>query len=306
MKQTRPGHFGLTAMAACAGFWACWTVGPIFIKMLSGPLDVWTQNMARYAVACVFWLPFLLLYGRRGITRSLLMKALIPAAFNVAMQTCWAGAFYYEQPAFMVLLSRTSVLWVGLFSLVFFIDERRLFKSPLFWIGTLLAVTGLAGVILSNPRFEMTTSWKGIALALGASLGWAAYAVSVKIVFRGVDSRLSFSLITIYTVLGLSALAMLLGRPAALLELSLPQVSYVVISGVTAIALAHVFFYAAIHRIGATIPSMINLLTPFSVLVLSRIFFDEHLTAVQWVFGVILIVGIALSVRAQKSALRIE
>ena len=301
MRHPASGHFGLTALAACAGFWACWTVGPIYIKLLAGPLDVWTQNMARYAVACVFWLPFLLLCGRHGITRSILLKALIPTAFSLAMQSCWAGAFYYEQPAFMVLLSRTSVLWVGLFSLVFFVDERRLFKSPIFWTGAMLAITGLAGVILSNPRFELTTSWKGIALALGASLGWAAYAVSVKIVFRGVDSRLSFSLITIYTVLGLSVLAMLFGRPAALLELSLPQVSYVVISGVTAIALAHVFFYAAIHRIGATIPSMINLLTPFSVLILSRIFFDEHLTGLQWVFGIALIAGIALCVRAGKT-----
>jgi len=55
-----------------------------------------------------------------------------------------------------------------------------------------LALAGLSGVIVSNPRFEMVTTWKGIALALGASLGWAAYAVSVKVVFRGVDSRLSF------------------------------------------------------------------------------------------------------------------
>jgi drug/metabolite transporter (DMT)-like permease len=84
------------------------------------------------------------------------------------------------------------------------------------------------------------------------------------------------------------------------MELSLKQASYVVISGVTAIALAHVFFYAAIHRIGATIPSMINLLTPFTVLALSSFFFNEHLTGVQWVFGVTLIVGIALSVRARK------
>jgi len=110
--------------------------------------------------------------------------------------------------------------------------------------------------------------------------------------------------ITVYTVLGLSVLAILLGRPSALAELSLRQMSYVVISGITAIALAHVFFYAAIHRIGATIPSMINLLTPFTVLVLSGIFFDEHLTGLQWVFGITLILGIGLSVRAQKTDLK--
>lgn len=278
----------------------CWTIGPIFITMLAGPLDVWTQNMARYGVACVFWLPFLALYGRQGLNRSILFKALVPTAFNLVMQSCWAGSFYYEKPAFMVLLSRTSVLWVGLFSVVFFADERRLFKSPLFWAGAVLALTGLSGVVAGNPRFEMVTTWKGIALALGASVGWAAYAISVKIVFKGVDSRLSFSVITIYTVIGLSVLAMLLGRPSGLAELSVKQAGYVVISGIASIALAHVFFYSAIHRIGATIPSMINLLTPFTVLVLSSIFFDERLTGLQWVFGIMLIFGIGLSVRAQK------
>jgi len=301
MKEPTRETFTPTAIAACAGFWMCWTIGPIYIKLLAGPLDVWTQNMARYGVACVFWLPFLVLYGRRTITRSILLKALIPTGFNLVMQCCWAGAFYYEQPAFMVLLSRTSVLWVGLFSLVFFADERRLFKSPFFWTGAVMALTGLAGVIINNPRFELTTTWTGIALAMGASLAWAAYPVSVKIVFKHVDSRVSFSVITIYTVIGLSVLAALFGRPSGLLELSLNQVGYVVISGITAIALAHVFFYAAIHRIGATIPSMINLLTPFTVLLLSGVVFDELLTGLQWVFGITLIVGIALSIRAQKT-----
>jgi drug/metabolite transporter (DMT)-like permease len=249
----------------------------------------------------VFWLPFLLLYGRQGLDRSILKKALIPTAFNLVMQTCWAGAMYYENPAFMVMLSRTSILWVSLFSLTLFPDERPLIKSPLFWTGATLSLTGLLGVILSNPRFDSAATWTGIALALGASLAWAGYTISVKIVFAHTDSRLSFSIITVYTVLGLSVLAMLFGSPARLLNLPPRQVGYVVISAVTAIALAHVCFYAAIRRIGATIPSMINLLTPFCVLVLSRFFFAERLTGGQWVFGVVLIAGIALAVRARTA-----
>jgi len=299
MKHASSGHLTPAAAAACAGFVVCWTIGPIFIKQLSSVLDVWTQNAARYGVACLFWLP-LLVYARRQLTPTMLKKALIPAAFNIVMQSCWAGAFYYADPAFAVLLSRTSILWVSLFSLLFFADERPLIKSKRFWAGSAAAIAGLAGVILCNPKLHLSGTWMGVAIALGASITWAGYALSVKMVFREVDSKLSFSIITVYTVIGLTGLAFLLGRPAALTELSPKNMVILVISAVTAIAIAHVLFYAAIHRIGATIPSMINLLTPFCVLLLSRVVFGEHLTGGQWFFGLLLITGIALAVDVRR------
>jgi drug/metabolite transporter (DMT)-like permease len=188
---------------------------------------------------------------------------------------------------------------VSLFSLTLFADERPLVRSPLFWTGAVLSLTGLAGVILCNPHFGSATTWTGIALALGASLAWAGYTISAKIVFAHTDSRLSFAVITVYTVIGLSVLAMLFGEPSRLHDLKLREVSYIVFSGIISIALAHVCFYAAIRRIGATIPSMINLLTPFCVLVLSSVIFKERLTGGQWVFGIALLTGIALAVRAR-------
>jgi drug/metabolite transporter (DMT)-like permease len=300
MKHTSSGHFTPAAAAACAGFVLCWTVGPIFIKQLSDVLDVWTQNAARYGVACLFWLPFLLLYGRQGLTLPLLKKAIVPAAFNIVMQTCWAGAFYYADPAFAVLLSRSSILWVSLFSLLFFADERPLAKSKLFWAGSAAAVVGLAGVILCSPDLNLSGTWMGVAIALCSSVTWAGYALSVKVVFREVDSKLSFSIITVYTVIGLTTLAFLLGEPTALAELSPKNMVILVVSAVTAIAIAHVFFYSAVRRIGATIPSMINLLTPFCVLLLSRVVFDEQLTAGQWIFGLLLVLGIALAANARR------
>jgi drug/metabolite transporter (DMT)-like permease len=187
--------------------------------------------------------------------------------------------------------------------LTVFVDERPLAKSPFFWTGAALSLTGLAGVILCNPRFDSAATWTGIALALGASLTWAGYTLSAKIIFAEIDSRLSFSVITVYTVAGLSLLAMLFGKPSRLLDLTSKEVSYVIISGITAIALAHVCFYIAMRRIGATIPSMINLLTPFCVLVLSGFIFRERLTAGQWVFGMVLVAGIALAIGARTVVL---
>jgi len=75
-------------------------------------------------------------------------------------------------------------------------------------------------------------------------------------------------------------------------------------SGIIPIALAHVIFYASIKRIGTTIPSLVLLLTPFSVLALSNAIFGEKLSLGQWFSGLVLIVGAGLALWAQKSLRR--
>lgn len=44
-------------------------------------MDFWTQNMLRYSIACLFWLPFLIFCIRKGPTRkSYLEKSYYPFA----------------------------------------------------------------------------------------------------------------------------------------------------------------------------------------------------------------------------------
>ena len=69
------------------------------------------------------------------------------------MQSLWAATFYYVGPAFAVLLSKTSVLWVATFSLILFADERPLARSGRFWGGMVLALTGVFGVLYFKDDF---------------------------------------------------------------------------------------------------------------------------------------------------------
>ncbi len=73
-----------------------------------------------------------------------------------------------------------------------------------------------------------------------------------------------------------------------------------VVSGITAIALGHVFFYTAIKRIGATIPSLVILGQPLVVFSISSVVFHERLNGLQLLFGLFLLGGAALSVWAQE------
>lgn len=288
------------ATAACLGALCCWSIGPIFIEQLTGYVDSWTQNALRYTVACLFWLPVLLYFMHTGrFDRRTWRLALLPAAANITMQSLWAATFYYIGPAFATLLSKTSILWVTTFSLLFFVDERSLVRSRRFWLGLILSATGVFGVLYFKTDFTASTTLKGVALALVSAAMWAAYAIAVKVKLRVVDSRCGFAVISVYTTVVLWVAAILFGKPGQTSSMGLSAWGAVVISAITAIALGHVSFYAAIKRIGATLPSLVILAQPFVVFSISSMVFHERLTTLQLVFGVLLLGGAGLSVWAQ-------
>jgi len=289
------------ATLSCIGVLACWSLGPIFIKYLTGYIDSWTQNLLRYSVACLFWLPFLLKAVKRGqIEPKLWRKAIVPAAANIAMQSLWAAGFYYVGAAFMALISKSSVIWITAFSLVFFADERGLVRSKRFWLGLAFSITGVIGVIYYKQDFAASGTITGVIIAVVCAFMWALYVLSARITFRDTDSRIGFSIISIYTVVGLFMFGIIFGRIEQCLKMGIwPWVS-IVISAVTAIALGHVLYYVAMKRIGATIPALVILAQPFTVFAISRVVFGESLSSLQLLFGLVLLAGSALAIYAQQ------
>ena len=305
-EGAKTGRFDISATFACIGTLSFWSLGPIFIEYLTGHLDSWTQNLLRYSVACLFWLPFLLFSIRTGrFDRRTWRRAVLPATANVVMQSLWAGAFYYIGPAFMVLLTKTNIIWIAGFSLIFFPDERALVKSKRLWLGLALSAGGVIGVICFKKDFAVAGTLTGTVIALAAAFMWGVYTISVRIAFREVDSRSGFSVISIYTVGGLFVLALLRGSPGDCVNMSAKSWAVVVFSGVTCIALAHVLYYAAMRRIGATIPALVILAQPFGVIAISRVVFGESLSVLQLASGAVLLAGSALAIWAQQHLRRV-
>lgn len=301
MNAANTKKLDLTATFACLGTLSFWAFGPIFIKYLTGFIDLWTQNLLRYSVGCLFWLPFLLFaIKRKRIDKKIWRKALFPAAANIVMQCFWAGGFYYIGPAFMVLLTKTSIIWVTVFSFILFAEERALGRSKRFWLGLALSIIGVVGVTYYKDDFAAAKTITGIMIALATAFAWAAYTVSVKIAFKNNDSHHSFAVISIYTVVGLGIFALLFGDVGECMAMGAWQWACVLISGVTAISLGHVLYYIAIKRIGATIPALVILSQPFMVLAISNIVFGESLNAIQLLFGVVLLIGSAFAIWAQQ------
>jgi len=289
-----------SAAFACIGALIFWALGPIFIKYLTGYLDSWTQNLLRYSVACLVWLPFLFFSIKtKRLDKRVWRRAVVPAAANVVMQSLFACAYYYIGPAFMTLLMKSSIIGIAGFSLIFFPKERTLVKSKRFWSGLVLSVVGVAGVLYYKEDFAATRTLTGIIIALMTAFMWAVYTLSARIAFKDIDSRHGFSVISIYTVAGLFLLALLFGRIGDCVKMGAWQWVCVVISGATAIALSHTLYYAAMRRIGATIPALVLLAQPFIVLAISYVVFRESLNVFQLLFGVVLLAGSALAIWAQ-------
>ena len=290
-----------SATFACIGALIFWALGPIFIKYLTGYLDSWTQNLLRYSVACLFWLPFLVFSIKKGrLDKRVWRRAVVPAAANVIMQSLFACAYYYIGPAFMTLLMKSSIIGIAGFSLIFFPKERTLVKSKRFWSGLVLSVVGVAGVLYYKEDFAATRTLTGIIIALMTAFMWAVYTLSARIAFKDIDSRHCFSVISIYTVAGLFLLALLFGQIGDCVKMGAWQWACVVISGATAIALSHTLYYSAMRRIGATVPGLIMLASPFIVLAISYVVFGESLNVFQLLFGVVLLAGSVLAIWAQE------
>ena len=291
----------ITATASCLGALTFWSLGPIFIKYLTGHLDSWTQNLLRYSVAALFWLPFLILRIKaKRLDTRVWRRALIPGAANVIMQSLWAAAFYYIGPAFMVLLTKTNIFWVAAFSLILFPEERTLVKSKRFWTGLILSAVGLIGVMVYKVDLTEAKTIRGIFIALAAAFMWGVYTVSARIAFRQIDSRQGFSVLSLYTVVGLALFVLPFGNLGDSIHLGAWQWACIVISAVTAIAFAHTLYYAAMKRIGATIPALVILAQPVVVLGISNVVFSESLNRVQLLCGLVLLAGAALAIWAQQ------
>lgn len=288
-------------LAAALGALLSWSLGPILIKYLTGHFDAWTQNVYRYLAASLFLFPVLWRAYRRGeLPAGLWRRALVPSAFNVVMQSFWASGFYYLNPAFMSLINQSSVFWITLISLALFPEERVFMRRPFFWIGLGMAVAGAVGVILSRPDFSVTGTAKGIVYTLCASATWACYAVSSRVAFRRVATQQGFAMVCVQTLVGLAVVSAVWSNPFR----GLPTEPYVwgwlVLSAIVAITLAHTCYFAAMKRLGTTIPAVLMLLVPLGVLLISRVIFGESLTRGQWIGGAVLVVGSLLATLSRR------
>ena len=266
-----------------------WASMPLFLKHFTVFLDGWTVNAVRYSIAVLMWLPYLLWHVRRGLlTRGIFKDARIPACCHLFGQVCWGLSPYYNDASIMHFIGRSTFLFMIVFGFLFLKEERRLIGRPLFWAGVAGTVAGVLFMYQGGTEHG-GTSPLGVLLLLGAGAGWASYGVAVKKCMARHRARLSFAVISLYTLPGLLAIMLLFGDWRAIADVTLPTWGWLVLSAVTGIGLAHVLLYVVLKQYGPIVSDGVFQLIPFMTVLGAYLLFGERMTSLQWVGGLVLI-----------------
>jgi drug/metabolite transporter (DMT)-like permease len=283
-----------------------WSLPSLFQFFLNRYYDVWAQNFYRYSIACLAIAPLLLGRVRRGgptIDMKAIAICLVPCIPNVVHQITQVMALFYMGPGVYAIFARTSVIFTALLALVFFPEERYVIRQSQFQIGTLLGLVGAFGVIwFQAGAQDRHISFSGLFIAFTATFCWALYGVLVKRPSAQLGSIRSFGIISFITSALLLPLTFAFGKIDTPLHVGM-QVNFIlIISAVTCITLAHVFYYVAIHEIGVALAQSLQLLCPAGALGLSALIFHERLTRPQLLSAILLLVGAFLAMRTKPIA----
>ncbi len=276
----------------------------LFLKHLTPYIDAWTANGWRYGLSALMWLPVLLSVGLRGrLPPGIWRRAVAPSIVNCIGQACFALAPYYIGPGLTGFLLRASLLASVCGALILFADERPLIRNRLFWGGMVLVVCGSAGTVLLGQAPVRGGTATGIALGLAAGLFFGLYGVSVRYWMRGISPVVSFSAISLYTAVGMIGLMVIKGDAGGLAVFGLSAFNWfmLIASAVLGIAMGHVFYYAAIARLGVAITSATIQLAPFLGGIGAMLVFGEVLTIGQWMSGGLLLGGAWVLLLAERS-----
>lgn len=292
-----------------------WTSIPNFLRWFKNDIDPWTANGWRYGFSALMWLPVLLLAWRRNtLPPGLFKKALIPSFFNIFAQICFGIAPYYVSPGLMTFSMRIQIIFVTLGAVIMFPAERRVIRTPGYIIGAIMVVGGTLAVILfkeggiaqSGTLPNGDNPLLGIGLSVSAGLLYAGYALAVRKFMHGLPAFTAFSAVSQYTGAALVLAMLLFGdrMGMTLLDLSGFKIGMVLLSAIIGIGLGHTLYYASISRLGLAVSSGVVQLQPITVSLVAWWLLGEQLTPLQWITGVIAIIGAGIILVTQHRMAR--
>src|SRR2546427_3549637 len=302
-----PGRTNLSeGYAAVFATIVIWSTPSLFQYYLNRYYDPWTQNFYRYLVACLAIAPLLIYRSQRSapwLNWRAVMICFAPCLPNVVHQVTQVIALFYMGPGVYTIFTRASVIFTALLAVVFFPGERHVSRQWRFQLGTGLGLIGAFGVVWFHPGWESGhIALPGLFVAFTATFCWALYGILVKRPSRELGSIRSFGVISLITSALLFPLTIAFGKIGTPLHTGSQVNLVLIVSAVTCITLAHVFYYVAIREIGVALAQSLQLLCPAGAMALSAWIYGERLTHAQIWSAAILLLGAFLAIRTKPIA----
>ena len=260
-----------------------------------------TIAAVRLGLAAAILAPFAWLKTRREIMRlgrRELGLCLLSGLFLAIHFWTWISSLEYTSVASSAALVTTNPLWVGLASAVL-LRER---PAPAAVAGIALTVAGSVLIFAADSggsERSATNPLLGNTLALVGAISASGY----LLVGRALRARIS---LTAYVWLAYTVAAMLLGAAVAasgtsLAALSAPAWGFMALLAIGPQLVGHTAFNWAVRRLTATFVAIAILGEPVGAAILAWFFFEEGFTALQLTGFVLLLAGIFVAARGEKS-----
>jgi len=158
----------------------CIAFSPIFVKLSGAP----ALSSAFYRIF-IGWLclaPWCILKKKLKIDRNALLFALLTGVVFGLDIAVWHLSLAKIGSTVSTLVANLAPVWVGLFSFLLF----RKSSGILFWIGTVVAIAGMAILVGFREVIALKFS-AGILLAILASLFYAIYIMLSKVILQKIE-----------------------------------------------------------------------------------------------------------------------
>ena len=185
----------------------------------------------------------------------------------------------------------------------FAISRERL--RPVNLAGIVLCIAGASTVIISKGTGSIASvsgAWRGDVLILGCVMSWVIYSVFARRLVREIGPLHTVAYSVMAGTLMLFIAAIVQG------DLNLPALSHIqqtqwlslIYLGVLGSALAYIWYYDGIQKIGVTQSGSFIALNPLSAGVLGMLVLGERLSLAMVLGGVLAITGIVLCNRSPR------
>ena len=219
---------------------------------------------------------------------------ILGGVLNLLQSIFFVSAVKYISAGLTTLLFFTNPILVAVFS---YFEGEKISRGT---IAAIFVSFGGLALVLGTSLGKVNTY--GIVLSLAAAVFYAAFIVLGNKVTKEVDPVVVSTFISLFTVITLLPLVFIYGGLG--IPLTLKGWAATAGCGIFSSNIALFTFFAGITVVGATTASILSNVEPVTVVILSALLFSQHLTGLQFLGGVLILLGGTLAVQAKRGQSR--
>ena len=252
-------------------------------------------SFSRYMIACVALLvaAFVLAGGLPKLSRSQWLATMVLGAFGVFAYNLFFMASLERLPgsraALIIALNPVITITISALVLKEHLSTRR-------WLGVAIALFGVWIVISRGDIASIASAGIGTGelFMFGAVTSWALYTIIGRKVLGGLTPLAATNYAALWGTLLLAAVAAPEFGSLTMDQFDWSMIGALLYLGIGGTALAFVWYYMSVKKLGTAVTSIFNNLVPVFGVLISVLLLGEHLLVSMLIGGAIAIVGVMM------------